>query len=260
MTIEKLTDEDRFWIQRFHGCSHIDKALRIIDGQAAAIERVRALCAPLPHVGKPETVSVRCLENALDGAGASGVGQRAKWPASYLATLDGIERERDAALARAEELEAELSGREERYVAAQEQRNEALACVKELEEANDAECDAWKAKCEAAERKLVEQLEGPQGAVAQIAGSVATQRRKAERWKGKALAAESEAASLRAELKTAIEWNDTLRAEVERLRAEAKTVHGANDDLVNRHLATNAPTQHVAAPGALMQAAAKETE
>ena len=32
---DTLTDDERFWIQRFHGCSHIDKALRIIDQHAA---------------------------------------------------------------------------------------------------------------------------------------------------------------------------------------------------------------------------------
>jgi hypothetical protein len=210
--IEALTDEERagwYWLS---GATKA-KAIRIIDAHAAeraalvaVIERVRA--AKQWHE----------IDEALAGAGALEVDPDAGGVADINTRLE-LSRKLDAALARVKELEDELVGREARYVAAQEQRNEANARAEAATSNADrwsAACDDWKAKCEAAEQRVAD-LEsvderGLLGSrISDLESEAASLRIELECWRTLFVSPEANAATINA-----------LRAEVERLTATSR--------------------------------------
>src|SRR5688572_8003107 len=210
---EKLTDEERAFLGAKCSSPLPAKALRIIDAQAAVIERVRLIA--LQSAGLVAEDIRRALAAAPEHTAPEAV------------RGEGLESELAAANARvAEQREsirialAELNAANARVAELTEQRESVLALAEERVKAANARADA-------AERDKL-------SAEAQ-----------ANDWKRSLQRAESEAASLRAESSkfqdalgdalAAVERQQkesaALRAEVERLTKDLAFAHAGLDDL-----------------------------
>jgi len=250
---EQLTKEERTYVTH-HALKSGQKAVRLIDElnleleerrkidldnckkidtQFAVIERVRA------ELEFP-WISTQGLRGAIERALSAAPEQTAQLKVERDALVEAVER-RDqgisdlrgllaAANARIAELESTVAAHERHGRCAEAEVSAANARIAELERDN---ANAWHLRDEAEQRvntanariaeleAMLRQAEDDCGSALTRADAAETDRRRLAGAVDDALEskqrAESEAAALRGELKTALEWNDALRAELREL-------------------------------------------